>query len=597
MTSRNPRYSIYSTVGFEELASLGEEDCIDLLLEAAGIDKAAQQESRAAARSITRMLSYHTLALVHAGAYIADDYCSVVDYPAEYQRVRERLLKFSPTQEGSRYSSVYATFEVSAQALESSASEAACDALRLLEVFSTLHCEGIPVDLFQDAWDGARCAAKNVEQDMAVDVLTRWHVSYLPQLFEADKKTRDSFRLLAAIGRLESLALVKKTKVKGSHILSMHPLTHYWVVERQKNAMMMQRLVTSTCIMALSRYKHIWWRPCRAYLGLHLQSLLRMARQTFREVALPREVLQTIFQIGWLLDDLRHDQDLASLLSWLFQVYNANPEEPSEELLPLYSLASLNRYQLGDIKTTTVVQERVLRMQETKLHGVHPARMISQDILAALYLANGQTNNAVQFLKQIVSNREMKLAKEHSERLTSQHVLAIAYEANGQVKEAITLLEHVVEVRKRTLAEEHPDGLASQHVLAIAYKANGQVKEAITLLEHVVEVRKRTLAEEHPDRLTSQHELATAYEANGQVKEAITLLEHVVEVEGRTLAEEHPDRLTSQHALATAYTANGQVKKAITLLEHVVEVRKRTLAEEHPDRLASEGWLAFILRN
>lgn len=55
-------------------------------------------------------------------------------------------------------------------------------------------------------------------------------------------------------------------------------------------------------------------------------------------------------------------------------------------------------------------------------------------------------------------------------RLALQHALAGAYESNGQGEEVIEMLEQVVKFEDTTLA--------SQHTLAIAYRANGQVRKA-----------------------------------------------------------------------------------------------------------------------
>ena len=65
------------------------------------------------------------------------------------------------------------------------------------------------------------------------------------------------------------------------------------------------------------------------------------------------------------------------------------------------------------------------------------------------------------------------LAEDHPNQLALQHMLASVYQANGQVEEAVEMAEHVVRIQEVVLAEDHPDRLALQHVLASAYHANG----------------------------------------------------------------------------------------------------------------------------
>jgi thioredoxin-like negative regulator of GroEL len=102
----------------------------------------------------------------------------------------------------------------------------------------------------------------------------------------------------------------------------------------------------------------------------------------------------------------------------------------------------------------------------------------------------------------------MTLAETHPDRLASQHELAGAYEANGQVEEAVTLLEQVVKIRGTIQAEMHPDRLASQYELARAYGVNGQVKEAIALLEYVVKIDRLKFHKGHPSLIMSEDALS-----------------------------------------------------------------------------------------
>jgi tetratricopeptide (TPR) repeat protein len=588
ITSRIPECSYYNTVGSEQLGSLSPDNCLTLLLRAAEIPVESWIKHKQAANRAIDVLGSHTLALIQAGAYIAQGYCSMEEYPIQYQQQCERLLKFSLNQAQSRYLHVYATFEASAQVLESSSKETNRDALELLHLLAILHYNNLPFELFKDAWTGAQYARDTPAKTASIDKLSKWHVSQLPQFVQVDLDKWDPYRLHRAQNLLQSLALVTKGKESGSPTVSMHPLTHAWTNIRQNQVRKRQSWRATGCTLALSYYRNSAWRPYRTHLKLHLQSFLNSDSQERDTESPTMEMIRTLFQCGRLLHELRIDSTLQDLLERLFGELKGDPLEPVEEFLPLYRLASQNLYNMGKIKRTVEVLEKISQVEDATLAKDHPDRLASQHALAEAYKANRQIKDAVQLLEHVVKVRETTLAEDHPDRLTSQHTLAQAYKANGRIKDTVQLLEHVVKVRETTLAEDHPNRLASQHALARAYKANGQIKDAVQLLEHVVKVDETTLDKDHPDRLTSQHTLAQAYKANGQIKDAVQLLERVVKVRETTLAEDHPDQLTSQHALAEAYKANGRIKDAVQLLEHVVKVRETTLAEDHPDRLASQ---------
>ncbi|OCK95935.1 uncharacterized protein K441DRAFT_608490 [Cenococcum geophilum 1.58] len=478
ITSRIPECSYYNTVGSEQLGGLNPGNCLTLLLRAAEIPAESWIEHKQAANRAIDVLGSHTLALIQAGAYIAQGYCSMEEYPVQYQQQCERLLKFSLNQAQSRYLHVYATFEASAQVLESSSKETNRDALELLHLLATLHYNNLPFELFKDAWTGAQYARDILAKTTSIDELSKWHVSQLPQFVQVDLDKWDPYRLHRAQNLLQSLALVTKGKESGSPTVSMHPLIHTWTNIRQNQVRKRQSWRATGCTLALSYYGNSEWRPYRTHLKLHLQSFLNSDSQERDTESPTMEMIRTLFQCGRLLHKLRIDSTLQDLLERLFDELKGDPLKPVEEFLPLYRLASKNLHNMGKIKRTVEVLEKIGRVEDATL------------------------------------------AKDHPDRLASQHELAGAYEANGQIKDAVQLLEHVVKVQETTLAKDHPDRLASQHTLAGAYKANGQIKDAVQLLEHVAEVDETTLAEDHADQLASQHILSRAYEANKQISSA-----------------------------------------------------------------------------
>jgi hypothetical protein len=254
LTSRVPASSCYNTVGTEDLQSLDPSSCLNLLLQAAGIPKECWSEQEPAAERVIKVLGSHTLALVQAGAAISQGYCSIENYPEEYQRQCKRLMEFCPQQAQSRYRNVYATFEASAHVLESSNDGAQQDALQLLHLLAMFHYDKIPLLLFEDASQGVQYARKIDQDDSRIDVLSKWHVSQLPQFMEEGLESWDPFRLHRARNILESLALVTTGKDNDYPTISMHPLAHNWTNIRQQQVKD-QSYRSAGCLYALSHYR------------------------------------------------------------------------------------------------------------------------------------------------------------------------------------------------------------------------------------------------------------------------------------------------------------------------------------------------------
>lgn len=75
MTSRIPACSQYSTIPLEKLEGLEEDYPTQLLLKAAHIPEASWESCSEQAKVIVQLLGSHTLALIQAGAYIAEGHC------------------------------------------------------------------------------------------------------------------------------------------------------------------------------------------------------------------------------------------------------------------------------------------------------------------------------------------------------------------------------------------------------------------------------------------------------------------------------------------------------------------------------------------
>ncbi|KAI9731883.1 MAG: hypothetical protein M1834_004334 [Cirrosporium novae-zelandiae] len=455
MTSRNHECSIYSPIGSEEVSGLSENDCVSLLLNAAKIVRVSP-EDEVAAKKIVNQLGSHTLALIQAGAYIALGYCTINKYPSIYQEQRRRLLEFSSKQAPSRYHNVYTTFEASIDILQSSEREDACDALNLLQVLSMLHYDNVPLQLFEDAWTGSQVAQKtNEENDLPIGVLSTWHVSLLPDFMQVTLDKWDPFRLQRAQNLLSSLALVNKTEKFNMPTLSMHPLTHAWVKDRQDLDQKKRSWKTTGSIFALSNYPDMTWKQYYPQFLPHVQPLLNGDVSKMDLLYPSMRVKQMFFQCGWILYHANDNSGLSTLLERMLRSLKTDVMVPTDSLWPLHYLVSLNYSALRKYKKAEHLLKHIFETQKG-LSEDNLIRLVLEHELSKVYLKNGKTKQAIELLENIIQIQKMNLPKNNPNRLGSEHMLACAYYKNGQVKDAIQLFEHVVQIPKAVLPENHP---------------------------------------------------------------------------------------------------------------------------------------------
>jgi hypothetical protein len=462
LTSRNDECHQYATDKCIALDGLAEAEARELLLRAAHIPHDQHQPLENDAQVVASLLRSHALALIQAGSYVSRGHCTLAEYPRVYAQQRKRLLAFRPNQAQSRYRDVYATFEASAEILQSSRTESSGDALQLLPMLATCEPSRLPLPLFEAAWKGAQTISPSKAGNADADRLTPWHVSRLPSLIQADTDTWDSFRLVEAIHLLKAFSLVSIDTHGGFLSVSMHSLIHAWARDRQEMTEQHNSWVTTGCLMAVSCDDHAFWRQHRRQLQSHLQALASWEMSRMFASEPPIMITRILMNFGWLLHDMRDDVKLFVLMRNLFTYLNLGQHTVDERWLSAYDLTARN------------------------------------------LLNHGRVKEAVSLLEQVVKIKEQTLAEDHPSRLASQHALAGAYQANGQVKEAVSLLEQVVKIEEQTLAEDHPDRLASQQVLATMFWALGRRNTSFQMMKHVVEIQGQVLDEHHPDRMNSE---------------------------------------------------------------------------------------------
>lgn len=599
MTSRNPRCgSLVTADDHEELDSLEEPECIQLLLKTAKLSEVANDtEDNASAVSLVKHLGHHTLAILHAGSYIATACSSAADYLDFLRTNRRRLLQKATKQGKSRYGTVCATFGASIEFLErpgtGGSEETRKDSLELLKVLSTFHHMTVPLDVLVDAWKGARNALTTPDEvEMDSNVLTKWHVEQVPDLVRNEHKDV-RFRITEAVTLLESLALVRTDRAaRAWKSVSMHPLVHGWAGECQSQQERKMALRMTECIVALSSFEVAGWRPYHYQLAPHLKLLVESDVELVDNAVEDRCVLQACVQIARIYDGTGLDKDNYQLTGRIFQRMGLYDKEPTEELRGLYAVfaEAVGRKESPNTLRIRILQA-ILRLDDDTCCANHPLRIENMRRLGESYFASAQTKEAVALMERVVKARQ-QLGEEHNNLLAAQHELASALLDNGQTKEAITLIERVVRIRQRSLQEDNPNRLASQQLLAVAYLKDGQIREGTLQLEKVARIEAQSLGEEHPDTLVMQDWLADAYRRAGRLSEAIALYERAVNTRALVYFERYPDLLTSQHNLACAYLDAGRIQEAIDVLERVVDIRKSTLQEKDPALLRSEQELA-----
>lgn len=267
ITSRVSKCANLQTVGKDCYESLDEEIAVELLSKASKIDKNLYSLHDIDVRNIVKVLGYHALAIVVAGASISQGICDLGDYAKTLGEQRQKLLEISPDLERPRYGNVYATFEVSATYLSDrsdSGDQTATDALELLNSYASMSFTNFPEKKFEEAWRNSRkLGRERPDTEEHIGDLSHWHESYLPSFMrQGPSEYLDMISLRKAQSLLASLSIVLLDL--PAHTTRMHPVTHMWARDRLKEQEERAWLgaLAVLCLSIRSPYKReaLWWQ-------------------------------------------------------------------------------------------------------------------------------------------------------------------------------------------------------------------------------------------------------------------------------------------------------------------------------------------------
>ena len=594
LTTRNPQRRELAPLCSEDLDHLDRQDAKSLLFNAAKMDASLHEANQKAAEKVVQALSFHTLAIIQAGAFIKNRRFSFEQYSTLFKTQEKRILENRLTQEESTYGSVFATFEISATHMQSSQDQSAADALSLLRILGFFHFQEMPESIFSRAWEEALAIREQVSRGRPVDViylLSELQGSRLPLfMMQQNETTLDLFlgRWRETLSLLESYSLIKISGSGGDLSFSMHPLVHTWTRIRHELTSQKEGWRAAGSIIALSmrglRYD-LFHEKLRSHVGAYLAHPLSEYMVNMSEL----EIHQTHYHICCLLLEFHETSRVRQLLD-MHDTFKAWTSATGISGLWVRSVIALCLIQEGQPKDAVELLEwlYIERSDDPSVLG----------LLARAYKASNQHQKAISLLEPVVKIRGKTEEADNANLLLLYHELGTAYVDHGQSEKAVTILEHVVEMRKKTMAPAHPKRLLSEFDVGNAYIINYEYKKAAKTLQQVLEILRGIVDVENVRLLHTQYQLARAYigMGSGHYNKAAGLLEQVLEINERTSAPNDPNVLESQYQLAKAYIGMGSDRydKAVGLLERVIRIRERTPEPGDPRLLLSQRLLEVV---
>jgi tetratricopeptide (TPR) repeat protein len=620
VTTRVPENIKHGTVGpksyqFEMLESGA---ATDLLLKAARVKSPWDTTTVELASPITSALGCLPLALIHAGAAIANKLCELGSYLKYFKTFWETIRQArkdsgqAETNDDKIYMTVYSSYEVIYRELEKKNPQ---DEVELLKIFAFFNRDNIRLDALVAAAKnpGLKAAAEEKEEQekkksrivekpkswtqlfrellfgLRTEILKDRSQPILPRILRDVLRgsltvERFEFRLRKALHVLMQWSLV--TYHEDNRSYSMHPLVHVWVRERPQ--------------MTLGE-KSIWSQAATNTLG---QSILLplSGEATKDEMELQRSLLLHVIYLRARKEEIREkilENQHARTKLWPVVkpksdliITDRHRAEQAAKFSYIYFIC-------GCWDEAEQLQEAVRDFLVPNLGLEHYASIRISRFLASTYWLKGRFNDAGDLSEQVLQAAVTSLGEEHHTTLQIKDNLGTIRNYQGRFQDAEDLFEQAIEGMKKTLGSNHQDTLCAIDNLGQCYwnyfafeKAKDQHLKAIEGMKS-----HPNMGPTHEKTLLAKENLAMAYEKIGgeYLQTAHHLMEEVLNERSKILGRDQPYTLLAMSNLAYIKHAMGDHVGAENLIRKGMPIAERNLGKDHHGVLSAQRRLAEIL--
>jgi hypothetical protein len=653
VTTRNPAYKMHGNIGpqYYEFRGLELDEATQLLLKASQAPVPWDSSCKSLALRITEKLGSLALAIIHAGAAIRDRLCTLADYLEYYYRSFRKIRNAKLTTKSSDSDrAVYATWELCYSHLEQRGTEAALDALELLNMLAFLHWEAIPPEIFSRTLRNPAQEAKQ-EIDRPVDLSQPpipWHTfatkrvlgfsntllvwllqskgqSVLPRLLRGggnpDSVEYADDRVRYALKELVKMSMIIYNDRTGTY--TMHPIVHIWARERPRMKLAEQALwadVTGRVLAASILLPPLGTAAAdeKYHISLlpHVEHV-QVCRQAIAKAILA-ERSSTKLSYSWfttLVPNLAPDADRIRMYAKFSLVYaKCGQWQSAEQLLEdvkrfLYQylgpqhkrsrqvalFLSTVYWQLGRPADAAELQSSVLKLCESHLGPSHPETLRAMSELGRTRWQQGQYSVARSLQQEVLQKLLLRLPRDHADVLEAMDNLGLTvlkFWERRHFEEAFKLHAEAATGMAKVHGPEHEQTLfAREHFCRAAVLLGGQHLESTRdTMNGVLETRRAKLGKEHPYTLLAMVNMAIVLAAMGHHDEAMALIRLGLPVAERNLGPDHIGTLFGRQTLACILVQCEKYAAAEEILVEVSVSQKKMASHRgdyHPDRLAT----------
>ena len=592
MTSTNRNLAQYAGAGVQELEQMTMAEALELFK---GITSSQSEPFRssdeAEVNRLIQDLGGFALAVDVAGSYIISSGQTISEYRELLQDEWESGFTLNDEVAWTGYNkSILNAWSISYNAI-TKAKDSSDYAVSLLNFWSFLHSQRIPIKIIAEAWRNVRIKDNEFARGKALEVLEKEPVSRVNACVQ---KTIHDLQKYSFIG-------IGSQSNQHNHDISMPSLLHRWLREKMSNKEKWICWCKAMLTMAIALNDEHATPDYRRELSPHIDHLLSLNRDKLFEMPYGPKVC---YDIASKFADNFSEIGFPRKAKELQQIIRAAAKESiSSDPLPYVDASrqmarSLN--DLGEHYEAMGVQKELLALLKPYWPRYSLPLLRCWIDLSASLQETQRSSEALEECRKIVKQyQELQEIEVYRVELdTVSRMLATSIRESGQIKEAMKVLHGCIERQVKYANECDHELLLSMNELAICYEHYGEPRTAMTLYFDVLERRKKGHHQTH-DILAAKAGVAAIYTEQKLYKEALQTREEIVDG-WKTLQDEHghehPNYLIARSHRAKSLSDNGRHDEGLEEFHKILQIRRRRMGENHPATLETKKYIALLLR-
>ncbi|NNM24229.1 MAG: tetratricopeptide repeat protein [Flavobacteriaceae bacterium] len=255
-----------------------------------------------------------------------------------------------------------------------------------------------------------------------------------------------------------------------------------------------------------------------------------------------------------------------------------------DQIIESYQLKAESFELLFQYSKAAVVYEKLIDIYEDKENNLDEEYLaINYRRLAGIYMADGQYNKGLDFIKKALSIQEKLFGPDNLSLGVSYHLIANIYLKVADYQQALKYQRKAIIIRESKLDPQHAALADSYSQIGVIFGLLKEHEKAIAYHEKAMKIFEAKKGAEDPKLAIVYSSIAVDYQELANYEKAFEYLNKAIIIQKEVLVPNHPRIAISYNNMAMNWRLLGDYAKALEYMKKALEIQEEIIGANHPD--------------